>query len=263
MSGPYVTLAEFAKRTSEVPDEVRSEAESLGYRVWSPGAAHAEILGEFLDRYQRDLSPGGVLFLSGAPSHRGSETTGIPLTDAPHAREVLGIDAADGDVDVAAARFWSVLRDVQRATGGDWNRFFSTAALFEACPYSFARLDSDASGPLARALPAMFPRAYDASLGELDRVLRGIRPSVVVCLGELAFVAVADLARNRQELLALTGARYQDLVLSQTWGNAKAKFPTADLAGFRAKLVPLGELRSMLYPHAAVSIAGLAADCWN
>ncbi|HVL49393.1 MAG TPA: hypothetical protein VM889_12605 [Candidatus Thermoplasmatota archaeon] len=263
MSGPLSTLAEHFRRVASVPEDVVEEARTNGLVAWSPAAANEAVVEEFLVRYGARASPGGVVFLAGTPGLRAAESTGLPLVDARVARDVLDLSKVSGDtLDVSAQRFWSVLTDVRARVAAPWEPFFATAQVLDVCPYAFTSADRRPA-PLPRALPVELPRAYEAGLAELARVLRALRPTTLVALGELAYAAVSDLAGNRRALLGAAGLDYSAFVLSRTWGAPGAPYPWADLGSFRARVVPLGEPRSALFPHAAVSLAGLAADCWT
>ncbi|MHB8606285.1 MAG: uracil-DNA glycosylase family protein [Thermoplasmatota archaeon] len=260
------SLLPTAHVTREPSRELLVVARRLGLTL-RPPASEAAI--DF-DALLAQSGPGGAVLLGGSPMATGATDTGIPFTDAPRARDMLGLDVAGGRASSASAAFWDVAQRVAaRRAGGSFESFFANFHVAHAFPYAV----SASSGSHGEARPGGLPlvaddvarivaEAPDAALADLRARLATLRPKVLVTFGRFAFESAASLARNRHDLAAGLAERSWDgFVLAREYGLG-ARALVAEYPRFRAILVPLDELDGAFAEHARDNLARILDDCW-
>lgn len=264
------------------PPHVVAEARGWGLEVRDPVREHWETVSDFFGIYCRDTSPAGVLVVASDPSVGGALATGIPFTDAARAERHLNLSVAAPPLAIAAGRsgtalanaapsdpaserFWCAVAAAKRETGGSLEGLFASVHLATAFPFSLVQGRDVAALP--RYLPNM-PFYRQACREHLEGLLALLRPQAVACVGRVAFEAVASVAENRLALAATLAERGWDgIVLSREYADGLRAFPSGEFRGFRARLVPVGELdapdASALASHAHDTLKGLLRDAWT
>lgn len=236
---------------------VVAEGRGWGLDVKDPGAEHRELVAEFVDAYCRDAAPASVLLVSPHPGIGGALHTGIPFTDGVAAARHLHLAAPipqDAAPDPLSARFWDAVTDARRATRGTLEGLFANVQLTHAFPY--ALVNGQGAQPIEKYLPSLphYRRACQARFAE---AIAALRPSVIGCVGRLAYEAVASVADNR---LALAGR-----LAESGWGSlADGRMGSrGEFARFRSRLVPLPGLdESVANGRARSALATFLADAW-
>lgn len=256
------SLLDYYKTATEPPGSAVAEAHARGLALTSPLAARWDVVQDFVDAYCRDLTPAGVLVVAPDPSVGGAVASGIPLTDAIRAREMLSLDCGGTLASPASAEFWRVVDGVRRATGEPpLESLFASVHLAHAIPFGLAtRHGEPVSVPhRVHELPAL----QRASRALLERLLATTRPQVVLCVGRLAFESVAACADNAHALGGELALGWERVVLSRAYSLGLAAYPRADFGSFRARLVPVDALDGPWADHAQETLAGLLRDAWT
>lgn len=257
------SLLEYYQALGDVPAHAVAEARGWGLELRNPVHDHWDTVSDFVDAYCRDLTPAGVLVVASDPSVAGAVQTGIPFTDAAHARHVLSLETLHAEPDLASQAFWGVVTEARKRApaGATLEGLFSGVHFAHAFPFALVSGRQPVSA--GKYLPSM-PLYAEESRKRLSVLVRMLRPQVVACVGRASYEAVASLAENRLDLAAELATRGWDgVVLAREYADGLRVYPKAEFGAFRSALVPVGELVGPMTEHAQDTLLRLLGDAWN